>query len=361
MTTLTTPQRRPIRDLVASHPMMAFMGLACAISWCAWYLSEYIDLGVTNGFGIIFSAGPALAAMVVSAFLKPGPSEVPRASRWRWFAIIGVLALAIMAARRLWITPEWLRVAGNVTATAAYPGPAAFLVDILAAGVVGFVFSGACSSRRGVRELLRSLNLREHPVEWYWCVLAAGLYPVLILCGNVIAAGFGLPVPASQVVGPWYLLGLDVLLTSLYFVIGGGGAEEPGWRGFALPLIQQRYSPLISSLVLGVIWGIWHMPLFWVQGAFPVAFALYVLLEVVPLAILFTAVFNRTGGSLPVVILLHVSVNIVPVFLPVSSLASILWLLLMLGIALWMWRAPGLSRQATHGQDSRISPEPHKR
>ena len=66
----------------------------------------------------------------------------------------------------------------------------------------------------------------------------------------------------------------------------------------------------------------------------------YLLLVVAPLAILFTAVFNRTGGSLLVAVLLHVSINLSPIFLPESSLASGLWLLLILGIALWMWRAP---------------------
>jgi membrane protease YdiL (CAAX protease family) len=61
---------------------------------------------------------------------------------------------------------------------------------------------------------------------------------------------------------------------------------------------------------------------------------------VAPLAILFTAVFNRTGGSLPITILLHASINITPIFVTESSLATNLWLLLMLGTAFWMWRSP---------------------
>ncbi|NLG51745.1 MAG: CPBP family intramembrane metalloprotease [Chloroflexi bacterium] len=330
--------RRTIRDQVARHPMIAFIALAYAISWIAWSLS-LIDLGVAYGFGVIFSAGPALAAMIVSALLRPEQSGVPAGKRWRLFGIVGILVLAVMAVRRLWITPAWLTVAGNVTTTAPYPTLVAFLVDALGAAVAAFVLSGVYSPRQGVRALLRSLDMRDQPVRWYWWVLAVGLYPVILALGNAISAGLGLAVPAPISTGLWYQLALDVLLTFLYLLFGGGGLEEPGWRGFALPLLKKRYGPLRSSLILAVVWAFWHWPLFWSQGA-PLNVVFYLLLEVAPLAILFTAILNRTGGSLPIVILLHSSINIAPIFLPVSLLNTILWILLSLGVALWMWRAP---------------------
>jgi hypothetical protein len=87
------------------------------------------------------------------------------------------------------------------------------------------------------------------------------------------------------------------------------------------------------------MWAFWHLPFFWYAGV-PQGIVLYLLLTVAPLAILFTAVFNRTEGSLPIAILLHASINITPIFLPESSLALNLWILLMLGMALWMWRSP---------------------
>ncbi len=338
MSTLTSTNRKTIRDQVASHPMITFAILAYAISWTAWLLS-LIDFGVVNGFGIIFSAGPALAAMIVSAVLRPEPSEVPAGKRWRLFAITGFLALAVMTVRRLWITDEWLTIAGSVTTSAAYPGVTAFLVDILGAAVVAFVLSGVCSQRQGVRDLLHSLDPRSLPVRWYWWAIAIGLYPLVYAIGSAISAGLGLPESAPKAAGLWYWLALDVLLTFLYFLIGGGGLEEPGWRGFALPYLQKRYSPLGSSLILAVLWGFWHLPFFWIEGA-PLGVVFYLLLEVAPLTILFTAVFNRTGGSLLIAMLLHASINITPIFLPASSPAQILWMLLMLGIALWMWRSP---------------------
>jgi uncharacterized protein len=273
----------------------------------------------------------------VSGLLKPEPSGIPASQRWRLFGIIGVLALAVMAARRLWITPAWLTVAGPVTTTVAYPSLLSFVVDVLAAAVVAFCLSGVRAPRQGVRALLQSLDPRDPPVRWYWWGVGAGLYPLIVVLGNAIGAALGLPAPASKLEDLWYLLVLDALLTYLLFVFHGGGLEEPGWRGFALPLLQKRYRPLRASLILAVIWALWHWPFLMVG---PLDMLFYLLLAVAPLAILFTAVFNRTRGSLLIIILFHVSINLTPIFLPESSLASYMWLLLAVVTALWMWRSP---------------------
>jgi uncharacterized protein len=76
----------------------------------------------------------------------------------------------------------------------------------------------------------------------------------------------------------------------------GGGLEEPGWRGFALPHLQRRYTPMVATLILGLLWGVWHVPLYG-----PLGF-------VVPLVLAFfyTWLYNRTGSVL-LCILLHAS------------------------------------------------------
>ena len=82
--------------------------------------------------------------------------------------------------------------------------------------------------------------------------------------------------------------------------------EELGWRGLALPLLQRRYSPLASSLILGCIWGAWHIPAFLFSGSpqsigsFPLYF-----IYLVCGTVLMTAVFNATGGNLPLAIIVH--------------------------------------------------------
>jgi membrane protease YdiL (CAAX protease family) len=332
--------RNGVRDRVIRHPLVTFILLAFAISSFAWFLAYRFDLGVANGFGVIGSTGPALAAMIVSALVKTEPSGVPAGKRWRLFAVVSFLVLGLFVIRRLWVTPQWLTVADDTAATTAYPTPEAFLVDVLAAAVVAFILSGVLAPRQGVRELLQSLDLRRRPIRWYWWAVAAGLYPAIVLFGNAVSGLLGQPAPTPASSGPWYLLGLDVLLTSAYILVGGGGLEEPGWRGFALPHLQKRFGPLRSSLILGVIWTFWHWPLFWLDPSMGGPFGVFFyMLTVVPLTFLFTAVFNRTAGSLPIAILLHTSINVAPIFLPESSLASGLWLLLTVATAVWLWRS----------------------
>ena len=73
----------------------------------------------------------------------------------------------------------------------------------------------------------------------------------------------------------------------------GGGQEEPGWRGFALDRLQGRYSPLVATLVLGVIWGVWHLPIYGLGFVGPMMFVFY-----------YTWLWNRTG-TLLLCVLLH--------------------------------------------------------
>ncbi len=133
---------------------------------------------MVNGFGIVGSTGPALAAILVSALREPERSRAPASQRWRFFGLVALLTLAVLAARRLWITPEWLTVAGQVTTTAAYPSYAALAVDVLAAGVVAFVLSGVYSPIRGVRHLLHT-SINVTPIFLPTSTLGAGLWLLL--------------------------------------------------------------------------------------------------------------------------------------------------------------------------------------
>ena len=109
--------------------------------------------------------------------------------------------------------------------------------------------------------------------------------------------------------------------------LGGPVGEELGWRGFALPRLQQHRNALDASILLGLIWGLWHLPLYFVlgtgqsellrAGTSPV-FAIGGFIGwTIGLSVLFTWLFNQTGGSLIVVILFHASVNLAA-FLPTA-------------------------------------------
>jgi membrane protease YdiL (CAAX protease family) len=145
-------------------------------------------------------------------------------------------------------------------------------------------------SGRSVREWLRSLLVWRVSLVYYAIalLLPAAIYAVI----NLVLFALGHELDFSPLLGvaPGYL-GTFLLVATV-----GGGFEEPGWRGFALPRLQARRSPLVSTLLLGLACGIWHIPLYGPAGF------------VVPLilAFFYTWLYNRTGSVL-ICLLLHAS------------------------------------------------------
>jgi membrane protease YdiL (CAAX protease family) len=104
------------------------------------------------------------------------------------------------------------------------------------------------------------------------------------------------------------LLLYPVLFAQVFLV--GGGNEELGWRGFALPRLQRSYSALVASLLIGVGWFAWHLPLFVVAGSSQTGVPVYYYaLAVVALSVVFTWLYNETGGSVLLTMVLHALVN----------------------------------------------------
>ena len=155
---------------------------------------------------------------------------------------------------------------------------------------------GIAEGRAGYRELLS--RLLRWRVGWAWYVVAVGLPAVLVLVTGLVNAWFGAPRLDLTTVA-W---GEVTLLLALRMVDPGDGAlgEEPGWRGYALPRLQTRWSPLTSAAVLGVATAGWHFPLVplghltWI--GLPTTFVI---------TFLYVWLFNRTGGSLLLVMLFH--------------------------------------------------------
>lgn len=175
----------------------------------------------------------------------------------------------------------------------AYLGPifSAFLVTALAEGRPGL--------RAWVGRLLR------WRVNWRWYALALFAVPVVLTLSSLPFAG-AFRVPAASLILVWVLgFVLQVLTTGL--------AEEPGWRDFALPHLQPKYGPLRGTLILGPLWGVWHLPLFFTEWGHWPDVTVWSVLEFVATAIaisfVMTWVFNRSGESLPIALLLHAGIN----------------------------------------------------
>ena len=102
------------------------------------------------------------------------------------------------------------------------------------------------------------------------------------------------------------------LLSQIIFTLFSGPiAEEAGWRGFAMPRMQSKYNALVSSLILGVIWCFWHIPLYFQPGSSQqgIPFPIYLML-VVTVTLYMTWLYNNTRGSLIITVLAHFSFNL---------------------------------------------------
>jgi membrane protease YdiL (CAAX protease family) len=95
----------------------------------------------------------------------------------------------------------------------------------------------------------------------------------------------------------------------LFILLFIGLGEEPGWRGFALPELQTKYSPLIASLILAPLWALWHLPLIGNEFPWPIVPAF--LLSIFGGTFVQTWLFNRTKGSVLLAMLFHATVNTV--------------------------------------------------
>ena len=178
-------------------------------------------------------------------------------------------------------------------APGAYLGPlgSAFLVTALADG------------RPGLRIWRGRLTRWRVGARWHAFALLG--VPALVIAGFLVLAGGRIEPPSTTAL-------LLVVPGLVIQILTTGLAEEPGWRDFALPRIQHRLGPLPGTLVLGVLWGGWHLPLFfteWGRGdASPARIAAFVLGSVV-FSIVITWAFNHTGESLPIPMLMHASLN----------------------------------------------------
>jgi uncharacterized protein len=234
------------------------------------------------------------------------------------------------------------------------------LFGTFAPSMVAFTLTARAGGAAGVRAFLGGLFRSRVAMRWF--VFAATYMAAIKLAAAVIhrfAAGawprFGDT--------PWILLPFAILIST---PVQAG--EEIGWRGYALPRLAARLGLGPASLGLGVIWAVWHLPLFFVRGAdtYGQSFPLYAS-QVIALSVAFAWLFARAGGNLLLPMLLHAAVNntkdIVPSADPGAhdvfglSGSRIAWIALALlwacaaGFLVWMART-----EARRRRDGWLSP-----
>jgi uncharacterized protein len=196
----------------------------------------------------------------------------------------------------------WL-LAANIPSNPGSPArDLLFLPGTVAPGAVAITLAAVVGGRRGVAALLEPVT-RWRVAPWYY-LLAIGF----LALAKLAAATFHL---AWR--GEWPAFGdtpLLLMLLAAAFSTPFQLGEELGWRGFALPAMANGIGLPASSIILGLVWAIWHLPLFYIPGTpnFGQSLPLYTL-QVTALSVAFAWLYWRTGGSLLLVMLLHAAVN----------------------------------------------------
>jgi membrane protease YdiL (CAAX protease family) len=176
--------------------------------------------------------------------------------------------------------------------------------------------AGLTNGLTGIKDILGHYLLWKFHIKWY--LLAFLLIPAIFLLAVLILfRSNSLPLWTNL---PWYF----VIASFLYLMFINSG-EEIGWRGFALPRLQNILpNPLLASIILGAIWAAWHLPQYFVlnQPNIPlIPFFLFITGS----SIIYTILFNNTQSSLFFAVILHASTDVVPRIMQIGNFTSLTW------------------------------------
>ena len=223
------------------------------------------------------------------------------------YALTWALVIPIVLSQRgvgVFNLPEPLLLALFLLSTFSGPLPAALILTSVTEG------------SSGRRQLLRRMFQWRVGFHWYLLVLIA--YPFLFLVGLTVYSGTAPWIALSQ---KWTLLLTYYLPTAAMGIIFPGLGEEPGWRGFALPRLQQQYGALAGSLILGTLHGLWHLPAYFIPGAIlegPFNLSAFAAntFTIISMTLMWTWLFNNARQSVWFAMFVHGTSNAVSGLLP---------------------------------------------
>ncbi len=219
---------------------------------------------------------PVIAFFVLT-FAITWLSAIPRILHWRWGWIAGL--------------------GGFVPALAA------------------LILTGVNDGRPGIEKLIAQLFRWRVGVQWY---LVAVLGPVALVTMAVLLSkllsGSAQSLDVSRLIARLPAQGLMLVVIGLYELAVVWG-EELGWRGYAQPRLQDGYSALVASVIVGLLWGLWHLPVFWIPDSIQYGISIpFFVVASVGYGILYAWIYNSTGGSVLLVCLVHAADNLVVMY-----------------------------------------------
>jgi len=291
-----------LMDLIKRNQVTSFFIITFIITWGLWIpfvgpaTQENSIIAEILGMWGVF--GPALAGIIVTRVSTAGDDKSKhKKTKLAFFLgmVLSALILLLMISRN--DGPSWT-IGRAITL---------FLLSCLVALPPAYIISSAFSRNQAVKSYLSSLIKPRGSIAYY--LVALLLYPFIYWLGNLLSGALG----QVSYYAPPPLTGWDaVTAISIFFLYqffyGNVLGEEVGWRGFALPRFQARLSPFVASLIIALIWFLWHLPLR-LGNPDDIPF-LYHMLSFIPSSIFLTWIYNRTNGSILAVGIAHVMNNV---------------------------------------------------
>ncbi|HSQ03787.1 MAG TPA: type II CAAX endopeptidase family protein [Burkholderiales bacterium] len=228
-------------------------------------------------------------------------------SPWLFFALVFC-----------WTWFFWLSAAVLKTSIQTTLGGTLLLLGLLGPMAGGIGFTYLTQGKKGRREYWsRIVDLKRIPAKWYLVIFLfiPALMAIVVLL-DVASGGNGTLVQVEKRVTPLLSAPLTIVPLALGVFVHGPIPEELGWRGYVLDRLQARWNALASSLILGAIWAVWHLPLFFIkdmihhtQGVGSPWFWQFEV-GVIPMAVILTWIFNNTRRSTLGAILFHFMANL---------------------------------------------------
>jgi len=207
-------------------------------------------------------------------------------------------------------------------------GPAVMPLVLLGAfgpSAAAVALVGRSEGRAGLGQLWRRSIQPGRISGGVWLVILL-LFPAMAWVGSLLDSALGGTPPALDLTALSTLGGAVGFLLLILFA--GPVSEELGWRGYALEPLQEGIGPLRASLLIGVIWSVWHLPLFVIPGTSQEALGVGTLqfwlwiIQVICLAVIFTWAYNRTRRSVLSAIMLHFLSNLTySLLVPIGGIA----------------------------------------
>jgi membrane protease YdiL (CAAX protease family) len=179
----------------------------------------------------------------------------------------------------------------------------AFVLGTLAGpALASLTVTAVTSGKAGVGQLLRRCVQWRVGIGWY--LIAIFGFLLVFLVGYSVFLGVNLPL---ALLVKWPLLFSVFFPQAAFIILTGSFAEELGWRGFALPRLQQRYGPILGTIILGTLHGLWHLPAFFTRLLGPFSLPNYAgfLFVAIAATFLYTWIFNHSRGSVLIATLTH--------------------------------------------------------